>query len=430
MNFLIVDDYSANRRLLRASLEAEGHAVVEATNGIEALEKLAGESIDAVISDVLMPGMDGFRLCHEVRKSSSLNCAIPIVLYTATYSSQSDRELAATVGADAYLLKPAPLAEILGAVDKAQQNAATRSMPVISAIAESEVLEQYSAALVRKLEHRNTELQDALQSLQSAHEHILELNQNLETRVAQRTAALDATNKELEAFSFTVSHDLRAPVRHIAGFAELLEQHAGPRLDAESRGFLTQITQSTQQMNALIDALLELARMSRVEIEFVQADLEKLLDEAIAAVQIDARGRNIQWQRSRLPLVRGDPTLLRQVFVNLLSNALKYTRTRDTAVIELGTRRGRADEVVIFVRDNGVGFDVRRSGELFGAFRRLHSSEQFEGTGVGLANAHRIIARHGGSIWADAEVGRGATFFFSLPRDDAHKSNGENPRRR
>jgi hypothetical protein len=183
-------------------------------------------------------------------------------------------------------------------------------------------------------------------------------------------------------------------------------------------------------MNALIDALLELARTSRVEIEFVQADLEKLLDEAIAAVQIDARGRNIQWQRSRLPLVRGDPTLLRQVFVNLLSNALKYTRTRDTAVIELGTRRGRADEVVIFVRDNGVGFDVRRSGELFGAFRRLHSSEQFEGTGVGLANAHRIIARHGGSIWADAEVGRGATFFFSLPRDDAHKSNGENPRRR
>jgi signal transduction histidine kinase len=430
MNFLIVDDYSANRRLLRASLEAEGHAVVEATNGIEALEKLAGESIDAVISDVLMPGMDGFRFCHEVRKSSSLNCAIPIVLYTATYSSPSDRELAETVGADAYLLKPAPLAEILGAVDRAQQNAATRSMPVISAIAESEVLEKYSAALVRKLEHRNSDLQAALQSLQSAHEHILELNQNLETRVTQRTAALDAANKELEAFSFTVSHDLRAPLRHIAGFAELLEQHAGPQLDAESLGFLAQITQSTKQMNALIDALLELARTSRAEIEFVEADLEKLLDEAIAAVQLDARGRNVQWQRSRLPIVRGDPTLLRQVFVNLLSNALKYTRTRDTAVIELGTRRGRADEVVIFVRDNGVGFDIRRSGELFGAFRRLHNAEQFEGTGVGLANAHRIIARHGGSIWADAEVGRGATFFFSLPRDDAHKSNGENPRRR
>jgi signal transduction histidine kinase len=416
MNLLIVDDYPANRRLLRASLEAEGHGVVEAANGVEALEALAAESVDAVISDILMPGMDGFRFCREVRKSRTLNCAIPIILYTATYSSPSDRQLAETVGADAYILKPAPTAKILAAVREAQQNAAARSIPAIPRSDENYVLEQYSAALVRKLERRNSELQEAFASLQTAHEHILQLNQTLEQRVAQRTAGLDAVNKELEAFSFSVSHDLRAPLRHIAGFADLLEQNAGATLDAENRGFLTHILGATKQMNGLIDALLDLARTSRTELNLVEVDLETVLDEALAAVHADTRGRNIQWQRSRLPLVRADAVLVRQVLINLLSNAIKYSRGRDPAIIEIGTRRGRAEEAVIFVRDNGVGFDVRQASELFGAFRRLHRADEFEGIGIGLANAHRIVTRHGGSIWAEAAVGAGATFLFSLTR--------------
>jgi hypothetical protein len=415
MNFLIVDDYASNRKLLRAALEAEGHEVVEAGDGVEALAVLERRSVDAVITDILMPTMDGFRLCHEIRKSEKFDSSVPVVLYTATYNSPSDRKLAETVGADCYLLKPAPTAAILGAVSEAQQKAKGRSTSNAPVVDDSYVLEQYSAALVRKLEHRNSDLNEALASLQSAHENILALNVNLETRVAQRTAALDAANKELEAFSFSVSHDLRAPLRHITGFAKLLETSAGPQLNGESRMLLGHITDATERMNQLIEALIEFARTSRADLACVAVDLEKLLDEALASVHADTKGRSIQWQRSLLPTARGDATLLRQVFVNLLSNAIKYTRTRDPAVIEIGARSGRADEVVIFVRDNGVGFDVRHADGLFGVFRRFHHADEFEGTGIGLANAHRIVTRHGGAIWAEAAINRGATFFFSLP---------------
>lgn len=415
MHFLIVDDEPSNLRLLRASLEAEGHGVVEAKNGITALEVLAGEAVDAVISDILMPVMDGFRLCHEVRRSRSRNCAVPIVLYTATYSSAADRALAATVGADAYLIKPAPIAAILGAVREAQHKAASRSMPAFPVIDEHEVLEQYSATLVRKLERRNTELQGALSELQTAHDKILELNRTLEERVAQRTAGLDAAYRELEAFSFSVSHDLRAPLRRIGGFAELLDEH-GAHLDTENRGFLNHILKATKDMDRLIDALLALSRTSRTELKLVPVDLEGVLEEALSAVYAETHGRNIRWVRARLPVVRADVTLIRQVFINLLSNAIKYTRPRETAQIEIGTQRGRADEVIIFVRDNGVGFDLKHASGLFGAFQRLHPAEQFEGVGVGLANAHRIVTRHGGSIWAEAAEGVGATFYFSLTR--------------
>jgi light-regulated signal transduction histidine kinase (bacteriophytochrome) len=162
--------------------------------------------------------------------------------------------------------------------------------------------------------------------------------------------------------------------------------------------------------------LLQFAHTSRAHLNFAEVDLEQVFGEALVAVRGDTQSRNIQWQRSRLPKVRGDATLLGQVFVNLLSNAIKYTRTRDPAVIEIGARPGRADEVVVFVRDNGVGFDLRNADRLFGVFQRLHRADEFEGIGIGLANAHRIVTRHGGAIWAEAAVDRGATFLFTLPK--------------
>ena len=415
MNLLIVDDHPNNRKLLRAALEAEGHTVAESSDGIEALEVLGRQCVDAVISDILMPRMDGFRLCHQIRKGEKLNCRIPVVLYTATYNSPSDRELAQAVGADGYLLKPAPTASILDAVREAQHKARLRPIPNVTGAEDAYVLEQYSAALVRKLEHRNTELQEALTDLQAAHEHILALNQNLEMRVAQRTAALEAANEELEAFSFSVSHDLRAPLVHINGFVELLKESTAGRLDDESQKYLGYIVGAAQRMGGLIEALLSFARTSRAHLNLADVDLEKVLEGALAEVRGDTQSRNIQWQRGRLPKARADATLLGQVFVNLIANAIKYTRTRDLAVIEIGARSGRADEVVVFVRDNGVGFDLRHADRLFGVFQRLHRADEFEGVGIGLANAHRIITRHGGTIWAEAAVDRGATFFFSLP---------------
>jgi signal transduction histidine kinase len=415
MKLLIVDDYPNNLKLLRTALEVEGHTVVAAGDGLEAMRILRSEAVDAVISDILMPNLDGFRLCHEIRNSREFDPTVPVVLYTATYNSPSDRQLADTVGADAYLLKPAPTSVIMDAILAARQKAGGRGAGRGTEVDEHYVLEQYSAALVRKLERRNTELHEGFGNLQAAHAHIRELNQSLEARVAQRTAALAAANKELEAFSFSVSHDLRAPLRHISGFAQLLDESAGAMLEGENRDFLTQIISAAKRMDELIDALLEFARTSRTELEMAEVDLEVLVEEALAILQPDLRGRNILWQRSRLPRARGDPTLLRTVFVNLLANAVKYTRTRDPAVIEIGTRQGRTRELVIFVRDNGVGFDLRFAERLFGVFQRLHRADEFEGTGIGLASVQRIITRHGGTVWADAAVDQGATFSFSLP---------------
>jgi signal transduction histidine kinase len=280
------------------------------------------------------------------------------------------------------------------------------------------VLERYKAVLLVRLERRSGELRQTRAELQEAHEQILELNQTLETRVEQRTAALDSANQELEAFSCSVAHDLSGPLLNIIGYADLLEETTGVTLDSAGREYLSRIATGARGMNQLIGALLEFGRLGCEPLKLTTVDLEEVLEEALAIVSLESEGRSIQWQRQRLPRVKGDPTLLRQVFVNLIDNALKYTRARDPAVIEIGWRGGRADEVVISIRDNGIGFDMQHANTLFGVFQRLEGADPFEGTGIGLANARRIVSRHGGHIWAQAEVGRGATFCFSLLRAD------------
>jgi signal transduction histidine kinase len=417
VKILVIDDYPANVRLLRAALESVGHEIVDACNGAVALEILSRQPVDAVISDVLMPTMDGFRLCQEIRKDASL-CALPVILYTSTYDSPTDRTLAETVGADAYVLKPAPISVLLKAISNAQGRPRLLEPARDSPLDRSETLERYNAALVRKLESRNDELQKTLASLNHAHSEILELNRTLETRVAQRTAQLDAANRELEAFSYSVSHDLQAPIRHITGFAQLLELDASERLTPDDLGQIARIVAAAQKMHALIEGLLKLAQTARAPVLMVEVDLEALLDGCIGELAPDVAGRSIEWRRARLPNVLGDAVLLRQVLINLLSNAIKYTRTQPRAVIEIGQRGGRANEAVVFIKDNGVGFDMDRTGELFGVFKRLHSADAFEGTGIGLANVQRIITRLGGTVWAEGAVDQGATFYFSLPRPE------------
>ena len=401
--------------MLRVGLASEGHQVVEAANGREALAILEHESVDAVISDILMPSMDGFQLCREIRRSAASYRDIPLILYTATYDSASDRALADAVGADRYILKPAPVNELIGAV---QQVLRKESVRQISAVAEDEayVLEQYNAALVQKLETRNVKAQASLAQLQTAHEQIVELNQTLETRVVQRTAQLDAVNEELEAFSFSVSHDLQAPLRRMSGFVQLLMDSAPGQLDVDNLQMLTHIAAASVEMSQLIESLLAFARGSRTEMHFCEVELDSLVDKAIADLGSETGHRIIDWKRSPLPKVHGDPILLRQVLAQLLSNAVKYTGTRNKAVIEISARDGPDDETIVCVRDNGVGFDMRYAARLFGVFQRMHRADEFAGSGIGLATAQRIVTRHGGSIWADAMVGDGATFCFSLPR--------------
>jgi light-regulated signal transduction histidine kinase (bacteriophytochrome) len=362
-----------------------------------------------------MPSMDGFRLCREIRTSSKSYREIPLILYTATYDSPTDRALAQAVGADAFILKPASPATLIAAVRDALQSA-KRSRIAAHIGDDANILALYNAALVHKLESRNSEVQESLAQLQRAHATIIELNRLLETRVEQRTAALEAANKELEAYSFSVSHDLQVPLRQISGLVQQMKDSGTSRLDDENRGLLAHVAEATAQMSQLIEALLAFARTTRSEMHFVEVDLNPLIDKVIAGLSLDLRERIVEWRRSALPRVHGDPTLLQQVLANLLSNAVKYTRPRAQAVIEIGAREGRGNEVVIFVRDNGVGFDSQYADKLFGVFQRMHAADEFEGTGVGLANARRIITRHGGTIWADATTGNGASFHFTLPR--------------
>lgn len=230
----------------------------------------------------------------------------------------------------------------------------------------------------------------------------------------RRSAQLEAANKELEAFSYSVSHDLRAPLRHIAGYADLLKEDASA-LDDTGRRYLGVIVDSVRRMGRLIDDLLEFSRMGRVDLRRERVDMDRLAVEARDALQRElAPGRSVEWRLGALGTVRGDAATLRQVWVNLLSNALKYTRGRDPARIEVSARREEG-EMRFFVTDNGAGFDMRYADKLFGVFQRLHRQEEFEGTGVGLANVRRIVARHGGRTWAEGRPGEGATFHFSIP---------------
>jgi signal transduction histidine kinase len=249
-----------------------------------------------------------------------------------------------------------------------------------------------------------------------------------EAQLRMRNDQLRERNRELTAFSYSVSHDLRAPVRHITGFAEMLQKNAAAKLDENSRRYLEVILKSAHQMRSLIDDLLAFSRMGRMEMQNTRVSLDRLTREALENLQAEAQGRNIEWKIAALPDTSGDPSMLRLVLTNLISNAVKFTLTRDPAVIEIGSMDGDGEELVVFVRDNGVGFDMQYADKLFGVFQRLHSAESFDGTGIGLAHVRRIVMRHGGRTWAEGSVDGGAAFYFSLPKvsDENRTSSKEN----
>jgi light-regulated signal transduction histidine kinase (bacteriophytochrome) len=254
-------------------------------------------------------------------------------------------------------------------------------------------------------------------------EEIRKLNMELEERVIQRTAQLEASNKELEAFSYSISHDLRAPLRAISGFAGILSEDHAIGLDDEGKRLLGVITGSVCKMNQLIDGLLVLSRVGRAELKHSVVDMDVLLGEALGELGANLARPAITFAVGDLPVVMGDPALLRQVWTNLLANAVKFTSVRRGRKIEIGSLK-EGDEWVYYVKDNGVGFDSDYVDKLFQPFRRLHGQE-FEGTGIGLAIVRRIVERHGGRVWAESKGGKGATFYFSLPAEKGLGSRGE-----
>jgi signal transduction histidine kinase len=271
--------------------------------------------------------------------------------------------------------------------------------------ADQEEVEALAVAFTESLNRRRAE------------KKVSELNEELSRHVRQ----VESANLELEGFSYSISHDLRAPVRHIGGYLELLNKTNVAALDEKSRHYLQVISEAAQRMGLLIDGLLAFLHLGRTELNKTRVDLGQLAQDVVRELSAGPLANQIEWKLAPLPVVFGDRAMLRTVLANLIANAVKFCRSRAQIVIEIGTDTDRPEEVLCYVRDNGVGFDMRYQDKLFGLFQRLHSQEEFEGTGVGLANVQRIILRHGGRVWASGELGKGATFWFSLPLNEENQ---------
>ena len=377
-----LEDEPADVELVRHELSQGGlhFELRQITSESDFRAGLNGQPPDVILSDRGLPGFDGFAALATARAKDP---DVPFIFVTGSQGEEAAIH-AFECGASDFVLKHR-LSFLTPAVRRALALTGERA---------------HHQAIEEMLHHCQQEMSRR--------------NADLEARVAQRTAELQAANQELEAFSYSVSHDLRAPLRHIEGFIELLEHQAAGQLDSTSQEYLRVIRESSREMGRLMEALLTLSRTTRTPLQKRAINTRELVDKVLGDLRLDAGERRIEWVIGPLPEVQADPSLLRQVWFNLLANAVKFTHGREVARIEAGAQSA-PNEVVFYVRDNGAGFDMQYAERLFGVFQRLHNASDFEGTGVGLAIVRRIIQRHGGRVWAEGRPNSGATFYFSLP---------------
>jgi PAS domain S-box-containing protein len=531
---LIVDDNRVNLYLLESILQAYHFEVISSKNGKEALEQARLNPPDLIVSDILMPVMDGYTLCRACKLDDTLK-HIPFVFYTATYTEAKDEKFSMDLGADRFIIKPQEPKILLNILLNLLEEKKTATAPAEKSLSEEmDFLRQHNEALFKKLGKKMSDLESTNQELKNLEEryrlsfdhasdiiivinkdftvlsvspsvekilgyqpddftghhfadfrhifipesferasanmslilkgemisesiydlvardgHIKSieingspimqngqltgmvsvarditerrrveeelrlLNEDLEQRIKKRTAQLEIVNKELESFSYSVSHDLRTPLRIIDGFSAILLEDYGGILDKRGKDYLERVRRGVQRMNALIDDLLKLSRVTQSEVRYETVDLSALVKSVAETYRHNNPQKTVDLLIQEGVKVRGDANLLQIVVTNLLENAWKYTGKIDQPRIEFGAAV-KDSNTVYFIRDNGVGFDMTHAGKLFDAFQRLHGADEFPGTGIGLATVKRVINRHGGHIWAESEAGRGSTFYFTL----------------
>jgi two-component system, sensor histidine kinase and response regulator len=381
VNILLVDDQPANLIALEAMLEDLGQNLIRAESGREALKRLLSDDFAVILLDVKMPEMDGFETAALIRQRDRSRHT-PILFLTAADTSQTQAVRGYAVGAVDYLVKPVVpefvRSKVAVFVELAKKNELLRRQAALLAQSEQAALElaETRAELVRELEHKN---------------------------------------RELESFSYAVSHDLRAPLRRIDSFSRAVLESQGKRLDDEGRKFLSRVREASQQMSQLIDDVLYLSRVTRTELRDQEVDLSEVAELVVSRLQEGQPNRPVEVRIRPGVVVTGDGQLLKIALENLLQNAWKFTGKQADPRIEFGVTQ-TSGEPTYFIRDNGAGFEMTYAARLFGPFQRLHSQQEFPGSGIGLATVQRIIHRHGGKVWAEGLVGQGATFYFTLGR--------------
>jgi signal transduction histidine kinase len=386
---LVVDDQPDNLLSVEAVLEQLGEEIVTAQSGREALRHLLDGDFAVIVLDVMMPEMDGFETAGLIR-SRERSRYTPIIFLTALGKSEAHMFRGYEAGAVDFLGKP--------------------YVPEVLRAKVAVFIELHKKT--RLIERRNVELEQAIARHRAAELEIQQLNRHLEQHVRE----VEAVNAELESFSYSVSHDLRGPLARMVGFSRALLEFHGGSLNDEGKLYAGRILAAAEKTTQLVDALLNLSRLTRMQLRKEVVDLSAIVHAIAGELQARNHGRSLEIQVADGVKAYGDPNLLRAALLNLLENAYKYTSRKEHSVIEFGAEHADG-QPVFYVRDNGAGFDSQAAEKLFQPFQRLHTNAEFEGTGIGLATVERIIRRHGGRIWAQATVDQGAAFYFTLPQE-------------
>lgn len=384
---LIVDDEPHNRKLLEVQLKHEGYLTASAASGAEALALVAQRAPDLILLDVMMPGMDGYELVREL-KAGAHTANVPVIMMTALMGYTA-RMAALDAGAEEFLSKP---------VDRAELALRIRNLLLLKEY--NDFLHEHNRRLEAEVKARSAS--------------IMKLNADLERRVLERTAELESVNRELDAFSYSVAHDLRSPLAAMTGFATLLARDAALKENPRAAHFVDRINAGAGEMSALIDGLLSLSHVSGSDVVREPVNLSDIATGLADDLRASTPGRDVWLEIQPDMMVDGDAVLLRQLLSNLLGNAWKFSSQKDQARIAVQRRPDASGVPVYVVQDNGAGFDMSDADRLFTPFQRLHTQTEFPGTGIGLATVHRIVTRHGGKIWAESAAGYGTTFHFTL----------------